>query len=254
MKLQNNNGARNAAPIFKAHPSQLGKLMTNPRTKADSEAGVLSKTAMSVVNEWMKYHLYGIKRSIYTDAIHKGIVTEEAGIELINKFYGYEAVKNEETKENAHFVGTCDIYLPALDLVIDHKSSETEQTFPLLDEVSPIPAYEWQVQAYSDLWQVENVAVIYTLQDHPDDIVEKYAGWEASRKGVELDFELFEKVKKEYTFSNLPDFLRVKRFDFKADPEMIQAAKTRVEQIQKYVEASGFYDLYGKVQGLKNVA
>ena len=80
--------------------SSVGYLMTEPVTKADKEAGVLSKTAQKHLIEVYIAEKYGRKRDIQTKQMKKGVEVEDDSIDLLNNFWGVDYSKNEHRFTN----------------------------------------------------------------------------------------------------------------------------------------------------------
>jgi hypothetical protein len=51
---------------FKIRASQCGQIMTNPRAKKDIEAGVLSQTAKTYCEIWLKEQLYSEQKNAFS--------------------------------------------------------------------------------------------------------------------------------------------------------------------------------------------
>ena len=64
--------------------SSVGYLMTEPVTKADKEAGLLSKTAQKHLLEVYIAEKYGRKKDIQTKQMKKGIEVEQESIDLLS--------------------------------------------------------------------------------------------------------------------------------------------------------------------------
>lgn len=219
--------------------------MTNPRSKSD----ILSKTAIGVAEEWMKYQLYKKKHEFYSKETDKGNHCEMDSIILIRDHYGYNATKNTVTKENDWLIGTCDVDLVKdLDLVIDVKNSWSDQTFPLFEKEIPNKDYYAQGNGYMDLWGANNFSVIYTLNDAPDHIIESEARRKQYQLGYEeMELELYQQVEEYLKYSHYPIELRVKRFDFARNQEYIDSVHERVELVRWWIEnETDFYSIYEK--------
>ena len=232
-------------PIFKCHCSSIGAIMTNPRLKSES----LSETAKTEAIKWMKSILYDRRISFYSDATDKGNHCEPESIALINTHYGYNATKNEIKKENDYLIGTCDIDLKdSYNLIIDAKNSWSENTFPLFDKELKNKSYYGQGQGYMSLYDAENFAVIYTLNDAPEHLIQKQAWYRTNDLGLdEMTIEIYDEVKEEMTYSHLPIHLRLKRFDFAIDRQYIEDVNERVLLIRDWIEnETDFYKLLNK--------
>lgn len=209
----------------------------------------LSETAKGEAIKWMKSVLYQRRFSFYSDATDKGNHCEPESIELINKIYGYNSVKNEVTKENEFLIGTCDIDLAKeLNLIIDAKNSWSENSFPLFDKELKSKIYYGQGQGYMSLYGAEKFAVIYTLNDAPDFLIDKHCWYKARDLNLrEPTIEIYDEVKADMTYSHLPNHLRIKRFDFNIDATYIEEVNQRVLLIRDWIKKeTDFYKLLNK--------
>ena len=68
--------------------SSVGYLMTEPVTKADKDAGVLSKTAKSHLIEIYIAEKYGRRKDVQTKQMRKGVEVEDDAIELLAQSLG----------------------------------------------------------------------------------------------------------------------------------------------------------------------
>lgn len=223
---------------FKIRCSAIGKIMTEPKTKAEKEAGILSKTCLAYVHEWIKEQpeFYGRRNSFSNKYTIKGNECEAESIEFASKFYWWEnAVKNEQQFENDFLTGTPDVILQ--NSVEDIKNSWSEKTFPLFAKKIPIDGYGWQLQGYMELLNKPTAGLIYTLMDAPERQIEREARNKAYELGLdEIEYEMYEEIREQMTFSNFKDELRIKRFFLDRDKEAINLVQQRVEQIRKYIE------------------
>ena len=94
--------------------SQLGKLMTEPKLKADKEAGLLSETTKTFIREiWLKNE-YGYDEVVITDAMLKGLLCEQDAMQLVqdvaNDGIFREKFKGDPLK-NDHIIGSPDIII-----------------------------------------------------------------------------------------------------------------------------------------------
>jgi len=232
-------------PIFKAHCSAIGKIMTNPRSKSDK----LSATCISYVEDWMKEQLYDRRINFRSKYTAKGNDCEENSIDFASEYFGWGLVyKNTDTKENDYLIGTCDINLSAM--IVDVKNSWSQKSFPLFDTKIPDAPYEWQGDGYMALYGKTSFKLLYTLMDAPEYLVEREArnrAWDLGMDDVEA--ELFDLVKSEMTYSNLPDELRIKSFDTVYDQKRIDAIYHRVEECREWIATeTDFYSLYERTQ------
>ena len=128
---------------MKIRASQLGKIMTSPRSKGE----VLSQTAKSYLQELALENKYGIKKDINSKAMDKGNLVEDQAIQLASSVLDLEfVVKNDLYFENDFVKGTPDVV--GSNFILDVKSSWTASTFPWFDEECPNKDYFWQILSF----------------------------------------------------------------------------------------------------------
>jgi len=217
---------RKEAPTFRCRCSALGQLMTPARSKSDP----LSETAKTMLVTWYKEKLYNRRKEIQSKYLTKGNLCEDSSITYLNNLYGTDYTKNEQHFDNDHINGTPDILTE--DTVLDIKTSWSFDTFPLFSTSLPNRDYFAQVQGYMMLTGKRKGAVVYTLVDTPDDLIEKE--WR-NTGGTGLVTPEF---KANYKYSNITDDkLRVKRFDFDYEPEYIAQIVEKVELARKFINS-----------------
>jgi hypothetical protein len=154
--------------------SSVGYLLTEPVTKADKEAGVLSKTAQKHLVEVYIAEKYGRKRDIQTKQMKKGIEAEQESIDLLSMYLKLPFSKNEERFKNDYITGLPDIING--DTIIDIKSSYDLWTFlgNIPDKLDNL--YYWQMQSYMWLTGTRKAIIAYCLVNTPKSIIqqEKY--------------------------------------------------------------------------------
>lgn len=154
--------------------SSVGYLMTEPVTKADKEAGLLSKTAQKHLIEVYIAEKYGRKRDIQTKQMKKGIEAEQESIDLLSMYLKLPFSKNEERFKNDFITGLPDIING--DTIIDIKSSYDLWTFlgNIPDKLDNL--YYWQMQSYMWLTGTRKAIIAYCLVNTPESIIqqEKY--------------------------------------------------------------------------------
>lgn len=153
---------------MKWRASQIGKLMTTSRTKADA----LSQTAKSYIEQLAKEHFYGYESPIVNRYLDKGINQELESIQLLNsvRFENFE--KNTERIENNWLTGECDILTN--EKIIDIKTSWSLDTFPELPEDIDSKDYEWQGRAYMMLYEKHEFELIYCMVSTWDEFLTQY--------------------------------------------------------------------------------
>jgi hypothetical protein len=147
---------------MKWHPSSLGKLMTESRTKSET----LSQTTKSYIASKAKEDFFGYNSNISTKAMQKGTDWEHESIELVNQVRDTFYIKNEETIENDCLIGTPDIILD--NSIIDIKTSWSLETFPAISAEGINKDYEWQLRGYMMLCDKALAELIYCMIDTDD--------------------------------------------------------------------------------------
>lgn len=151
--------------------SSVGYLMTEPVTKADKEAGILSKTAQKHLIEVYIAEKYGRKRDIQTKQMKKGIEAEQDSIDLLSMYLKIPFAKNDKRFTNDFITGFPDII--DNDRIIDIKSSYDLWTFlgNIPDKLDSL--YYWQMQSYMWLTNAKSAMITYCLVNTPLSIVEQ---------------------------------------------------------------------------------
>ena len=151
--------------------SSVGYLMTEPVTKADKEAGLLSKTAQKHLLEVYIAEKYGRKKDIQTKQMKKGIEVEQESIDLLSMYLKMPFNKNEQRFTNDFISGSPDII--DNDRIIDIKSSYDLWTFigNIPDKLDNL--YYWQMQSYMWLTGTKSAVIAYCLVNTPENIIEQ---------------------------------------------------------------------------------
>jgi hypothetical protein len=162
--------------------SSVGYLMTDPQSKADKEAGMLSKTAQRHLLDVYIAEKYGRKRDIQTKQMKKGIEVEDQSIELLNKYWGTSYSKNQDRYTNGFITGHPDILDSGK--VVDIKSSYDLWTFlgNLPDKLDSL--YYWQLMSYMWLTGATKGHIAYCLSNTPFGIVEQEKRYLLNRMDV----------------------------------------------------------------------
>ena len=193
---------------FKCRASAAGKLMTNPRNKAD----LLSQTTKSFIDEWLKQQIYGYRKELTSKEVNKGIIYEDTAIDKAIEWLDLPfAIKNEKRFEDDYFTGEPDLLLN--DEVIDIKNSWDCFTFPLFEKEIPTDDYFYQVQVYMYLTGKKKARVIYVLLETP----ETYNQPEWKYDHVDIKY-------------------RYKEFSFDFQPEIIEKLKERIVLVRNYIK------------------
>lgn len=148
--------------------SSIGKLMTEPKTKAD---GPLSVGAKTYIRQLAAQEIFGVDFEVSSKEMEKGIQVEQDSIDLFNRVRGLSLAKSAERKTNDFLTGECDLFDAANKRGHDIKSSWSAKTFPIAVIDCEDKLYEWQMRGYMALWDAEEWEVNYCLVDTPDALI-----------------------------------------------------------------------------------
>lgn len=203
--------------------------MTNDR----SGKGI-GKTVETYLDGWIKEQLYFRKKEFSSKYTDKGNKVEPFAIDFIADVLGYGMLsKNSEQFENDFLTGTPDVITNTT--IIDNKSPWDCFTFPLF-ETEIDKDYFLQGQGYMDLTGRNKYKLIYTLMDAPEEEIIKEAQSYCYRNTIDLDDETLNKFIKKMTYSDVPDHLKIKVFEFQKDQEVIESIYKRVELCREYID------------------
>lgn len=147
--------------------SSIGKLMTEPKTKAEGPLSVGAKTYIRSL----------VAQEIFTDfeisskEMEKGRLVELDGIDLLNRVRGLSLVKNSERRSNRWITGECDLFDASRRRGHDIKCPWSIATFPILSTDCEDKLYEWQMRGYMMLWDADEWEVNYALVSTPEELV-----------------------------------------------------------------------------------
>ena len=188
---------------FRIHCSQIGKIMSNAKTKGD-----LSQVCKTFLQEWYT----GEQEEIRSKYIDKGNMVENDLIDFAAIQLGLGiAQKNLQVRSDEFFVGSCDI--EQSDSIIDVKASWSIKTLHSAITDGLNPDYEWQGRGYMHLWGKEKFVLFYGLMNTP----EMYGN-------------------EEIDYSHLPDSERWVAYQVEADKERIEQVIERVKACRIYLE------------------
>lgn len=150
--------------------SSLGCLFTEPKSKADKDAGNLSQTAKTHLIEVYAREIWGVEKDLLTKQMKKGVDAEAAAISLLSVVDGCIYEKNHTRGQNEWISGHADIVLE--DEIIDTKVSWDAFSFlpKLAEEIDK--TYYYQLQGYLWLWNKKVGRIAYCLVDTPDNIIQ----------------------------------------------------------------------------------
>lgn len=148
--------------------SSLGKIMTEPRTKAE---GILSVGAKTYIRELAQQEILGVDFEFSSKETQKGIEVEDESIALLNRVRGLSLAKNTERRSNGLITGECDLYDAERKRGHDLKSSWSAKTFPGWVADCEDKLYEWQMRGYVWLWDADEWEVNFALVDTPERLI-----------------------------------------------------------------------------------
>lgn len=199
-------------PLIRA--SFVGKIMAEPKLKADKEAGNLSEGAKTALNKLAKEIVYGYRPELNTKPILKGLQCEQDSIDLFNRVFFTFHEKNTERKNTLLMTGECDIL--GEDVIIDIKSSYSLDTFPATQDDGENDQYYWQGQMYCYLYDRPRYEVAYCMVDTPDDLC-RY-------EQPEL-----------HLVSHIPEHMRVTVWRFDRNDDDINKMIEKCKKAQQYI-------------------
>ena len=227
---------------FKFHPSSLGLIMTESRTKEE-----IGETAKAHLLECYVNKKYGRFKDITNKFIEKGLLAEEDSIDLYTLVKDKLFIKNEELIENDFFVGTPDLFegetIMKADVIIDLKTSWDVFTFFQSMHKSVDKKYFWQLQAYMDLTGAKEGRLVYCLVNTPYKLVEdekKKLTWTMAVIDPEEDkayIEACRRIDLNSNYDDIPMEDKYIEFIIPRNQEAIDKAHERVKFSRNFLNA-----------------
>jgi len=198
----------------------------------------LQDGAKTYCQNWLKEKLYKRRKEFSNKYTEKGNSCEPQAIEMVSNRMGYGLVsKNEQWYENDFMHGTPDLVLP--EIVEEIKNSWSAFTFPLFATEIPDKQYPLQTMGYMCLTGRKRGAVTYCLIDAPLEIMDSEARriWYKMGNSGDVDMDCFDEVYAKMTYGkDIPDELKMKRFEFEYDQSIVDAIERQVMLCRKYIE------------------
>ena len=221
--------------IVKFHCSSLSKIMTDPKSKADKEAGNLGETAKTHIKDiWLKNN-YGYKEPIVTNEMIKGVCCETESIQLLIENDSEYREKNKERFFNDFIQGEPDVILS--DCIEDVKTSWTIKTFfnsDLKDD------YWWQGQGYMSLLGIKKYKLTYCLIDTPPELITKEINYQIGKLKTSVTDGYFDadkiaqQIRRNHIVSHLPIEKRIKVFEFDYDINEVKRMESRILKAREF--------------------
>lgn len=229
---------------IKFRASSWGNLFTEPQSKADKDAGRLSKTCQKELIKIYCQEIYGRKKDITTSQMEKGTQAEPESIILFNRVEGKTFVKNEEELENEWAKGHVDIYegieVRRAISVWDIKSRWQLESFmpKLVEEVDT--GEELQLQVYFDLTGATYGGIANTLVDCPINILEQEKLKLLYSMNVATEFnpeyiKAAEELERLLTFPDIDYRERVIKQSVQRNDEVIDRMKAKVPRMREWL-------------------
>lgn len=228
---------------YKFRPSELYKIMAEPRSKND----VLSETTLTYLSELYIEIRTRRRKIVSTDAMDLGIEREEEAINLYNTVKQTKHKKNEKTLENNYLRGTPDIIDKFDKKIIDIKIPQDIFTYPKFKLVlNPAdkelkPEYYWQMQGYLALTGFKIAQVVYVLLDLPEWYINKQLKnkyYFLTEKGlteeqINEQLNLYEQqIRLNSTYLDLNDEDRIFIYNIERNEEDVQKIYSKIELIR----------------------
>lgn len=213
---------------YKFHASGVKNLMVKPRTKGED----LSETTKSYLMEIYIKEVFGREKPIDTPMMRKGTMVETDSISTLERVHGVTYFKNNTTFDNDFVIGTPDVIDKENSLIVDIKSSWDLWTFSKVDEKSAGSDYYYQLLSYMWMTGMKKAQLAYVLVNTP----EMFVNDEIYRLSFKMDESKADEYRKNYLFDDIPEEIRVKRFNFDFSEELIENIKNQVTKAREYLK------------------
>ena len=162
-------------PLPKFRCSSWGGLMSDPKLKADKEAGNLSEGAKSLATDlFISWH-YSRHEDLYSKYFEKGNAVEQDAITLVSVLTGIYHKKNEVNLVNEFITGTPDLFIgesiEKADIIEDTKAAWDIFTFERNKQKALSSNYYWQMQGYMALTGAQLARLRFCLVNSTADLI-----------------------------------------------------------------------------------
>ena len=217
---------------YKFRCSAVGNLFVEPQSKAAKDAGELSETTKTWLNEIFIEQYYGRRKEITSKYMTKGNICEEQSISIVQDALDETYIeKNEHRFENDYIVGTPDIVLDGM--VVDVKTCWDLWSFFKKDATNKL--YYYQLQSYMLLAGRTKSALFYTLVNTPEHLLDADIRKATYQYEAEELTEAIDNIKINSTFDDILINQRYKAFYFDADYDFADKLKVKVEKAREYL-------------------
>lgn len=226
--------------------SNNGNLMSSPKSKADKEAGNLSKGAESFCLEVFINEKYNRKKNFTNKYVQKGLAVEEDAITLLSLETKRFFKKNEKHLKNEYIKGTPDCFegksLETATKIIDVKASFDIFTF-FDSKTKPLnKIYYWQLQSYMWLTGAKEAELIYCLVDTPESIIndeKRRLAWSMNLIDADVNpdyIKACEEIDRVSLYGDIPRSERIHIIPIKRNDEDIERLKAKVLKAREYLK------------------
>ncbi len=234
--------------LFRCHC--MGDLLTEARDAKKKAAGEFGSTAITRLKKIYVLERWGREEILKTDAITKGVLQEQLGIDLINLVEGEKFVKNEERIESDILSGIPDFFkgkeIRKAKFIGDNKCSESATSFIEKEEepgeIEKLSKQnEAQLNCYFLLSGAQEGAIYHTLVDAPEETIQKKISKLRYEMGViddtvNADFQHeVALIKHNHIFSDIPEKERVIKIFAKADNKLIEKIESVVKKGREWL-------------------
>lgn len=224
--------------------SSLGHIMTEPKSKADKDAGNLSESAKTHVVDIFVSTKYNRQTDIQNKYVQKGLMVEEDSITLYSRVKKKFFKKNKERLSNSFITGEPDLFegltIREADVIIDAKSSWDIFTF-FRTRTKPVNTdYYWQGQGYMALTGAKKFVLAYCLVDTPEILINDEKRRLMYKMGLATDenddfIQACEELDRLMTYGDIPIHERVIEYVIERNEEDIQAAYKKISKCRQYL-------------------
>jgi hypothetical protein len=148
--------------------SSLGKIMPEPKTKAE---GILSVGARTYIRTLAAEDIFGVTFEFSSKETEKGLEVEDESIAMLNRVRGLSLAKNTERKTNDLITGEADLFDAQRRRGHDIKSSWSLKTFPISVADCEDRLYEFQMRGYMMLWDADEWSIDYCMVETPERLI-----------------------------------------------------------------------------------
>jgi hypothetical protein len=263
---------------IKIRCSAFGQIMTEPKLKADKDAGNLSETAKTYLKNLYREIKYKRHQEFSSKYTEKGLAMEEDGLTLLSKNLRKFLKKNAERLTNDFVTGEPDAYLGESITTategFDVKCPYSLWTLPFKDDKLPNDYY-YQAMGYMWLTGANRWTIAYTLVNGtangiineknriwysmgtPDDFNKDYIKKRREiEKNMIFDYAQFRKdnpnfdldiKQSEWTY-DIPEDERVVKFVIERDEDVIAKMQAQVIKCRQWLQSTFPNDFEGEIE------